>query len=154
MSRKEFIKGVLKENGFEGEGLEKEVKEVEEIVKEVEGGRKSKSKGILELGDKNLFVGSIGKILGIRYNFCYNILSEKGGNIRRVSEERGNKGNSKSDLIRYMYYSEGIEKVGEICKRLVEKYGVYVNYNMCYSVIKKEKKRREKLGMEKGEEDK
>ena len=119
-----------------------DVREVEKMVKEVEKGNVSKSKGMKELyllgydrGEIRDILNSGGK-LNVSYNFVNNVLSEEFGDLRK--SRKNNSGVSKSGEIRRLF-NEGYSE-REIGEEFVKK-GVYVNSNMIYSVVKKEKKK-------------
>ena len=119
-----------------------DVREVEKMVKEVEKGNVSKSKGMKELyllgydrGEIRDILNSGGK-LNVSYNFVNNVLSEEFGDLRK--SRKNNSGVSKSGEIRRLF-NEGYSE-REIGEEFVKK-GVYVNSNMIYSICRKEKKK-------------
>jgi len=132
------IKEVIESKGLEGVKVEEVVK----MVKEVEKGNISKSKGMKELyllgydrGEIRDILNSGGK-LNVSYNFVNNVLSEEFGELRK--SRKNNSGISKSGEIRRMF-NEGYNE-REIGEEFVKK-GIYVNSNMIYSVCRKEKKK-------------
>lgn len=106
---------------------EKEVKMESKAVQKVVAGEGSKSGKIKQLFDMGLDVKDIAKVLDIRYNFAYNVISNyiNINDIPVVTEERG--GGKKSEIIRM--YQEGTKKT-DIAKALK------TNLNYIYKVCK------------------
>jgi len=126
---------------IESRGLEVKVEDVVKVMDKVKGGYFSKSKGICELYEMGFFVGDVNRIFGscgvkMIYNMVYNVLSEKGYEIRK---EKKKDGDSKSGLIRKLFREGKSER--EIGEEFVKR-GEYVNSNMIYSICRKEKKKR------------
>ncbi len=120
---------VLPTNNSEVTEMTINTKEVKKIVDAVKREEKSKSLGMVELHDMGMLAGDIAKTLGVRYNFVYNVVTEKRGSVHKKNKEE-----SKSEKIRE-YANQGLSTT-EICKEFA-KNGIYVNYNMVRSVVKK-----------------
>ena len=61
-------------------------------VKKILEGEGTKSKKMLDLYNEGLQVGEIAKLMGVRYNFVYNVVSNdcrKNGNEVRVTKKAG-----------------------------------------------------------------
>lgn len=99
--------------------------EVVQIVKS-EGSKSSKMVKLYELGVE---VNEVCVLLGVRYNFVYNVISGKFGSIRKVKKE------SMSEKF-IEKFEEGM-KVSEVSKLF------NVNYNWVYSINRKWKKTKE-----------
>jgi transposase-like protein len=97
------------------------------MVMEIVNGEGSKSKKMIELYNRGMEIGEIGKVMGVRYNFVYNVVSNmcrKEGMKVRVSERRGKVKESIIELVK-----EGKSNT-EISKELS------VNYNYVFKVRK------------------
>ena len=111
-------KGRLEDLGVGREDVENVVKIVKMNV--------SKSERMRRLYRLGLDVGLIGKIMGVRYNYVYNVVSREFGSVRKKE------GENKSDKYRRLW-DEGLG-VGEISKREND------NYNYVWSVIDRYRK--------------
>lgn len=98
-----------------------------EKVKKILEGEGSKSKKMLDLYNEGLQVGEIAKLMGVRYNFVYNVVSNdcrKNGNEVRVTRKQGT---VKTSII------ERIEE-GKTNTEISKELGV--NYNYVFKVRK------------------
>ena len=98
-----------------------------EKVKKILAGEGSKSKKMLDLYNEGLQVGEIAKLMGVRYNFVYNVVSNdcrKNGNEVRVTRKQGT---VKTSIIERI--DKGMSNT-EISKELG------VNYNYVFKVRK------------------
>jgi transposase-like protein len=98
-----------------------------EKVNKILNGEGSKSKKMLDLYNEGLQVGEIAKLMGVRYNFVYNVVSNdcrKNGNEVRVTRKQGT---VKTSIIERI--DEGKTNT-EISKELG------VNYNYVFKVRK------------------
>lgn len=128
--KREFVEQIMKESSVDAN-----VEDVKQIVGDVQKQKLSKSKAMLQLYHLGFFVGDIAKLLNVRYNFVYNVVSDKVGTIRKKQNKVEQ---SKSQRIRQLY-RDGYG-VSDICRQLAEE-GTYVNYNHAYSVVRKEKQK-------------
>jgi len=106
--------------------IEKIVKkmEKEEIEKLVKNGNLSKSFKVIELFNSGMECKDIGILLGIRYNFAYNVIfnyCNVKGVKKEVSERNKNDGEVKKKIIEMYNKGNGKSKV-EICKELMKNY--------------------------------
>ncbi len=97
------------------------------MVMEILNGEESKSKKMIKLYNGGLEIGEISKLMEVRYNFVYNVVSNecrKNGEKVRVMERKGKVKEGIVELIK-----EGKSNT-EISKELA------VNYNYVFKVRK------------------
>lgn len=97
------------------------------MVKKILEGEGSKSKKMMDLYNEGLQVGEIAKLMGVRYNFVYNVVSNncrKNGEEVRVARKQGT---VKAAIVEKI--EEGKTNT-EISKELA------VNYNYVFKVRK------------------
>ena len=98
-----------------------------EKVKKIMASEGSKSKKMLDLYNEGLQIGEIAKLMGVRYNFVYNVVSNdcrKSGNEVRVTRKQGT---VKASIIERI--DKGMSNT-EISKELG------INYNYVFKVRK------------------
>ena len=98
-----------------------------EKVMKIVNGEGSKSSKMLRLYDEGMEIGAIAKLLGVRYNFVYNVVSNncrKNGEDVRVSKKLGSVKESIIELI-----EKGMSNT-EISRELGK------NYNYVFKVRK------------------
>lgn len=91
------------------------------MVAEVLGKEISKSKKMLELYNGGMEIGEIAKVMGVRYNFVYNVVSNncmKEGVEIRVNKKRGEVKNRVIELL----------EAGKEVKEISGELGVLYNY--------------------------
>ena len=98
-----------------------------EMINKIMAGEGSKSSKMLKLYNEGLEIGEIAKLMGVRYNFVYNVVSNdcrKSGNEVRVTKKQGT---VKASIIERI--EEG-KSNADISKELA------VNYNYVFKVRK------------------
>jgi len=134
MSVDDMIKEVVKKRKLDSR-VEGEIKKVVDDVKKE---KISKSKGIVLLYEKGLFIGELSRILGVRYNFGYNVISDLYEEVRKEKVS----GKGKSEKIRKLL-KEGFSVRGIVEEFMKE--NEYVNINMVYKIRKGEEKKKNKI---------
>lgn len=107
---------------------------IEATIKQMKSNEISKSQAMKELYSMGFYINDIAKLLDVRYNFVYNVISE---NYDEVRTRKQNNKDSKSQMIRELT-QQGLSP-REIGEHFASK-GIYVNSNMIYTVSRKTKK--------------